>query len=194
MAVRLSWSTSDPDVAGYWLWRSVDDGPWTYVQTSNPSSATTVLALRRGHSYRFLVHAYDRVGNASEAAFGPGFKVRVYEERHRRISYRGKWRRDYRSFASARHHATPRSRAALARVRFRGRAVALVSRTTPRGGRARIYVDGRYLRTVSLYSPTVSSRTVVFAHAWRSSKRHTLSLQAVGAPRRVPLDAVVVLR
>ena len=81
MPVKLRWSSRSADVVGYWLWKSVDGHKWKFVPVPNPSASQTVLALEKGHTYRFLVHAYDAAGNASPAAFGPSFSVSVLEDR-----------------------------------------------------------------------------------------------------------------
>jgi hypothetical protein len=144
----------------------------------NPSATQAVLELRRGRDYRFLVHAYDAAGNASPAAFGPSFGVRVLEDRSSRVAYRGRWRQQH----------------TVARLAFRGRGVAWVSRTGPTGGRARVFVDGRYARTVSLHSAVAGGRTVVFSKSWRRSGRHRIVIRPTERPRQVPVDAFVVLR
>jgi hypothetical protein len=176
--VRLLWSARDADTVGFWLWQSVDGGPWTYVPVPNLSARRAVLPLRRGHRYRFLVHAYDARGNASPAVFGPSFSVGVLEST---------WRRRHLARGSA-----ARGRGAAARLAFRGRAVAWVTSTGPAGGRAQVLVDGRRVATVSLYSPTVAKRVVVFSRSWRSSRRHTIVVRPLAKPRSV--DAFVLLR
>jgi hypothetical protein len=176
--VRLRWSSRDADAVGFWLWKSVDGRPWEFVPVPNPSATQAVLELRRGRDYRFLVHAYDAAGNASPAAFGPSFGVRVLEDRSSRVAYRGRWRQQH----------------TVARLAFRGRGVAWVSRTGPTGGRARVFVDGRYARTVSLHSAVAGGRTVVFSKSWRRSGRHRIVIRPTERPRQVPVDAFVVLR
>ncbi|MGH2995930.1 MAG: hypothetical protein ACRDM9_06415, partial [Gaiellaceae bacterium] len=194
LPVRLSWSSRDPDAVGYWLWKSVDRSAWTYVRVPNLAATSVDLRLARGHEYRFLVHAFDAAGNASPAAVGPHFRVRLLEERNPGISYRGGWRRRYRSFASAHYLSSPTSRWAAARLTFTGRAVAWVSRQSPFGGRARVFLDGRYPRTVSLASPTFLAQTVVFSRRWSHVGAHTITVRPIGTRHRVPVDAFVVLR
>jgi hypothetical protein len=190
--VRLTWSCRDADAVGYWLWQRVDGRAWKYVPTANAGAKGTSLQLQRGHRYRFLVHAYDAAGNASPAAFGPEFRVRLLEERNRQIAYIGRWRRRYRSFASEYHLKTAADTHAAARLMFRGRAVAWVSRLSPQGGRARVFVDGRYAGTVGLLSSAATPRAIVFARRWRHAGRHVITVRPI-AGARVPLDAFVVL-
>ena len=192
--VRLRWSARDADTVGYWLWQSVDGGPWTYVPVPNLSARSAALRLRRGHRYRFLVHAYDAAGNASPAVFGPSFSVGVLEDRSPWIGYSGRWRHRRAARSTAGRESTVRGPRAIARLAFRGRGIAWVARTGPAGGRARVLVDGRYARTVSLYSPTVQRRVAVFSRSWRGPSRHTIVVRPVANPRRVSVDAFVLLR
>ena len=173
--VRLRWSSRDADAVGFWLWKSVDGRRWRFVPVPNPSARQAVLALRKGHRYRFLVHAYDEVGNASPAAFGPSFALRLLDDRSPRIAYRGR-------------------RRAVARLTIRARGVGWISRTGPTGGRARVFVDGRDAGTVSLYSPAPIRRAVVFSKSWRGKGRHSLAIRPLAGPRRTPVDAFVLLR
>jgi hypothetical protein len=192
--VRLSWRSRDADAVGYWLWKSVDGGPWRYVPVPNLSARQAVVRLRRGHRYQFLVHAYDASGNASPAVFGPTFSVGVLEDRSRWIVYGG--RRRHRSLprTTAGRESAAANRRSVARLAFRGRGVAWVARTGPAGGRARVRVDGRNAGTVSLYSPTAERRVVVFSRSWRRSTKHTIVVRPLAGPHRVSVDAFVLLR
>jgi hypothetical protein len=192
--VRLRWRSSDSDVAGFWLWRSVDGRQWRYVRRTNIWENTALVRLRRGHSYRFLVHAFDAAGNASPARLGPTFRVRVIQERSKSVHYRGLWRRLYRSQASAQHLASARTSTAASKFFFRGRAVAWVSRTTPAGGRARIFLDGRYVGTVDLASLAPGERQVVVSRRFRHRRLHRLKVVPVPGSGSVVVDAFAVLR
>ena len=192
--VRLRWSARDRDAVGFWLWKSVDGRRWRFVPVPNPSSRQAVLALRKGHRYRFLVHAYDAAGNASPAVLGPAFSVGVLEDRSPRITYGGRWSHRYLARATARHESAAIGPRAVARLAFTGRGIAWVARTGPTGGRARVVVDGHNAGTVSLYSPTTVWRAVVFSTSWRRSGRHSVAVRPIARPLRTVVDAFVLLR
>jgi hypothetical protein len=191
--VRLSWGSKDPDVAGYWLWRSVDGRSWKYVARPDLWRNEAFLRLRRGHSYRFLVHAFDAAGNASPAALGRRFSMRVFQERDPAVSYTGRWRRLFRWQASARHIASPRSTGARSRLVFRGKGISLVSPTSLDGGRVRIFIDRRYAGTIHLSSATPTERQVVFSGRLRQGW-HSIAVSPVPGSGSVRVDAFVVLR
>jgi hypothetical protein len=192
--VRLTWRSKDPDVAGYWLWRSVDGRGWRYVPRRDLWSNTALVRVSRGHSYRFLVHAFDEAGNASRAVFGPRFRTRVFQERNRAVAYSGRWARLYRPAASAKHVSVAQSGAVRSRLVFYGKAIAWVAPTSPEGGTASVFVDGRYIRTVDLASPEPLERQVVLFHSLRRLGWHSIAIRPRLAPVEVPVDAFVVVR
>ena len=194
VSVRLTWTSEAIDVAGYWLWMKVDRGSWRYVERPDLWAGKADVQVRRGHRYRFLVHAFDSAGNASRAVLGPTFRPRVLQEGHRRVSYSGRWRRLYDLEASQRHLALPTAGPVGARVRFRGKAIAWISSTSLDGGSADVYLDGRYVSTVSLASDVAAERQVVFTHRFTYRGRHRIAVIPTDAATPVAVDAFVVLR
>ena len=192
--VRLTWRSKDPDVAGYWLWRSIDGRRWHYVPRRDLWSNTASVRVSRGHSYRFLVHAFDEVGNASPAVKGYRFRTRVVQERNRAVSYKGRWVHRYRPEASAKHVSLARSGTVRSQFVFYGKAVAWVSPTSPEGGTAAVFVDGRYVKTVDLAAPEPRERQVVLYHRLRRVGWHRIVIRPSVGPVEVPIDAFVVLR
>ena len=192
--VLLKWGSNDPDVAGYWLWKSVNGRPWKYVQRPDLWKSSAMLRLPRHRTYRFLVHAFDASGNSSRAVMGPTFRPRVYQERSPSVSYRGSWRRHYRLEASRHHLAFPGSSSPAAKLVFWGKAVAWVSSTSLDGGAANVFVDGRYAGRVELSSPTPGDRQVVFSDRFKRRGWHRIAVAPVDGAGAVALDAFVVLR
>jgi hypothetical protein len=192
--VRLTWSSRDADVAGYWLWKSRDGHRWRYVFRTDLWSNTAVVRVSPGHSYRFLVHAFDEAGNASRAVLGPRFSARVLQERNRAISYRGRWRHLYRSSASARHVSAPRDGRVRASLRFYGRGIAWVSPTSAQGGTAAVFIDGRFIRRVDLTSVAPRERQIVFSYRFGRPGWHRIGIRPRDGEPVVPLDAFVTLR
>jgi hypothetical protein len=195
VTVRVHMSATDNGggIAGYWLWQSTDGGPFTPVAAS-PLPDSADVRLRPGHRYGFVVQAVDFAGNLSPAAYGPTFVLRTLQERS--ASYSPSWRRRYSRPAHRRFQSSTYVRQAQARFAFVGRSVAWVARMGSKGGAARVYVDGAYVRTVDLYSTTPVARKVVFTRRWASSGVHTLTIRSVStsAKPRVSVDAFVVLR
>jgi hypothetical protein len=65
----------------------------------------------------------------------------------------------------------------------------------PTRGTARVYLDGRYIATVSQYSRTFKAKVIVFARNVGEGE-HTLKIQTVGTRGRptVAVDGLYVLR
>jgi hypothetical protein len=193
--VRVALSATDdgPGIAGYWLWQSTDGGAFDPV-SATPLPDSVVLRLRSGHSYGFVVQAVDFAGNLSTAAYGPVFRLQTFQEQS--ASFSPSWRRSYGWRAHQRFQSSSYVRSAQARFRFTGRAISWVAKKSRRGGDARVYVDGHYVATVSLYSSRAVSRKIVFSRRWAGSGSHTLELRSIATRTRprVSVDAFVVLR
>jgi hypothetical protein len=192
--IKLSWTSHARDVVGYWLWMRVDGGRWRYVDRPDVWSSSAEVRVRHDHRYRFLVHAFDAAGNASRAVKAPSFRTRVLQERHRRVSFYGRWERFYRPEASRQHVALPTQGAVRSRLSFRGKAVAWVSSTSPEGGTADVFLDGRYVGTVDLTSDTAVERQVVFSHRFGYRRRHRIAVVPAEGSPAVAVDAFVILR
>jgi hypothetical protein len=190
--VELS-ATDTGGIAGYWLWQSTNGGQAVPVSAS-PLAGSAKVRLLPGRSYTFVVQAVDLAGNLSEPVWSRPFTLRAYQEKQ--ASYSASWRRKFGRRAYGRFQSSSSSSVAQARFSFSGRGVAWVARTSRRGGRARVYIDGRYVDTVSLYSSRVVARKVVFRRRWTGTRFHTIAIRSVAsaARPRVSVDAFVVLR
>ena len=79
---------------------------------------------------------------------------------------------------------------------FSGRAVAWVAPKSSSMGSARVYVDGVYKGTITLYASPSRLRQAVFDYAWSSSAHHILKIVLVGPSSRprVDVDGFIILR
>lgn len=68
---------------------------------------------------------------------------------------------------------------------FKGTSVALVGRTRPDGGYAKVSLDGKFQKQVDYYSPVATNDVVIFKQDGLPPGDHTLELEVVGwlAPR-----------
>ncbi len=196
---RLAWSATDEDgVAGYELQRSKDGG--AYINVSLPTATRTNItpSLEPGSTYRFRVRAQDNTGNWSAWKYGPTFKVDPRQENGVGVSYpSGAW--TIQNLASAYGGAVKYSteKGAKAKVSFKGRNVAWVAPKRPNRGKAEVYLDGKKVATVDLYSATALSRKVIYAaNNLNPSVTHTLIVKVMGTSGRprVDVDAFVVVR
>jgi hypothetical protein len=119
-----------------------------------------------------------------------------YSEASRAIRYSGSWPRQLSTtyFGGAARYA--RIRSAAATLTFTGNQVAWLSRRGPTSGRARVYLDGRLVTTINLYSPTTRIKQVVFSRTYTTVRTHRIKIVVVGTAGhpRVTVDGFFVLR
>jgi hypothetical protein len=194
--VRVSWSASDPrGIGGYELQVSKDGGTYGRVGFYSGSVRSTALSLFTRHDYKFRVRAHDRVGNLSAWATAGVFRIGRFEQTSSLVSYRGSWRgiRDTRASGSSLSYST--QFAATATFRFTGTQVAWVTSAGPKDGYARIYLDGEYVTSMTLYQQSWSFRRIAFTGSFAASAVHTITIwvRAPAGHPRIDVDAFLVL-
>jgi hypothetical protein len=109
------------------------------------------------------------------------------------IAYRSTWRFASLASYSRGHVKYATTRGATATLRFTGTGIAWVGPTGPTRGSARVYIDGRYIRTVDLRRSTFRARSVVFSKALAAGT-HTIVIRVVTSGRPVAIDELIVGR
>jgi hypothetical protein len=81
-------------------------------------------------------------------------------------------------------------------VRFTARRIAWHGPTGPTRGKAKVYVDGRYVKTVDLRRATFDPRATLFRTGWSKVGKHTLTIVVAGTRGRpmVAIDDFTILR
>jgi hypothetical protein len=122
--------------------------------------------------------------------------VRLIGDRSSSIRYEGRWR-------LARHHGyrgdTVRyatARGASATLRFTGRGVAWQGPTGPTRGKAKVYLDGKLVRTVDLRRSSFTPRSTLFSKRWSSSRTHMIRIVVLGTSGRamVAIDGFAITK
>ncbi|CAN5557879.1 hypothetical protein BH20CHL6_BH20CHL6_08180 [soil metagenome] len=195
--VNVSWSGTDDGgmPLSYQVRRTSDGVTWTDVSLSRSAATSVIQNLARTVRYTFAVRARDAAGNWSDWMIANRLRPLLTESHYARVSYGGDWKKQALTDASGGsvHHA--RVRGARAILEFTGSSVSWISTLAPVRGRARIYVDGLYVRTIDLRRTTTVTRRVVFATSWAASGGHRLEIRVAGTAGRprVDVDAFVVL-
>jgi uncharacterized delta-60 repeat protein len=197
--VRLSWSATDSEgtVTDYNLQRSTDGGAYQNMNLSTATTKTVTHSLLPNHNYRYRVRATDDNGNKSFWKYGPRFAVDTHQESSTAIAYTDTWKQQSISgaYGGAVKYAT--ASGATAKLTFTGRNVAWVAPRSSTRGKAEVWLDGKKVATVDLYSATALSRRVVYAaNNLDPSVTHTLQVKVLGTAGRprVDVDAFAVLR
>jgi hypothetical protein len=194
--IRLRWSGSDggSGIDSYEVARQTDDGAWATIGATATGTLDVVLAT--GHEYQFRVRAIDRSGNRSNWAYGPTQRLIGYQETSSRIAYRGSWRTATGpSYAGGATKFASRE-GKQATLTFTGRQVAFAAPTGPSRGRARVYVNGGFVGTISLYAATAGPSRILGRWSWSTSARRTITIRVVGTSGhpRIDVDRFIVIR
>jgi beta-N-acetylhexosaminidase len=194
--VRTSWSATDPcGISAYTLERRVTGGSWFVQSLSSPTSTSVSQALLRGTTYQFVVKAADGAGNTGGWSYGPAIEPLLTQQFATTVSYGGAWTVGFSSGYSGGSTRYATAAGAWASWTFTGSSVGWVAAVGPGRGSAKVYVDGIYERTVSLYASTTALRRVAYALTWGSQGTHTIRIVVLGTAGhpRVDVDAFVRL-
>ncbi len=139
------------------------------------------------YATRYVNKVMDRYRKGSKSA--PALDWRTISERSAAIDYHGTWRlARHRSYGGGAVRYA-RSAGASATLTFTGRTVVWSGPTGPTRGKAKIYVNGRYVKTVDLRRSTFDPRATLYRANWSASARRTLTIVVVGTKGR-PMVAI----
>lgn len=176
----------------YRVWERVNGNDWETIATGKFVSITRRVA--NGNEYRYRVRAQEG-DDWTDDATSPEVQLVRASEASASMSYRGKWKtaKGSKYIGGKAKYATKRG--AKASFTFEGRSVAVVGPKGPTRGKARVYIDGRYVKTINMYSRSYRARQVVFAYNWSRTGDHRVSLVVLGTKRHpmVAIDAMYVL-
>ena len=195
--VRLAWTGADAGsgVARYELSRSTNGGStWTSVSTSIATAGTDQTLFSSG-TVRYRTRAVDLAGNVSAWATGPTVTPRLIQPSSATVAFARTWTTSSSSSYSGGSVRAATTAGASASYTFTGRSIGLVTTRSTSRGSVRIYVNGVYQATVSLYGAT-SFRYVPWQKTWTTSATRTIKLVVVGTPGRprFDLDAFIVAK
>jgi hypothetical protein len=145
---------------------------------------------------QFAIAGRDGVGNVGPQAESPAATAVLLQDGTILAKYTGTWSLVSTSSASnGRLHASTRAGASV-EFKTTARAIAIVGRKAAGNGKAKIYVDGAYVKTIDLYRSSTQSKVVVFNTSWSTNGLHSVKLVVVGTAGRprVEVDAFPILR
>jgi nitrous oxidase accessory protein NosD len=191
---RISWAATAGATA-YQLQVQREGGAWKTLNLATPGSRSVGLAYERDGRYRARVRVKDATGAWSPWSHSTLVGTARYQETSPTIDYSGSWTRTRSLGASGAYVRFATSAGATATFGFVGQAVTWVALRGLGRGSARIYVDGVYRTTVSLYRSSTLVRSIAFVAGWSMRGPHAVTVKVIGTSRhpRIDVDAFAVL-
>jgi len=165
----------------------------TVVNTTGTSVALTGVA---GQMSKIRVRARDLAGNVG--AWSSVKQVAVpFNNSSMKFAKSGKWKtaKSGSLYKGSSRYTTKKG--ATATMSFRGgKSAYLITSTGSKRGKVKVYVDGKYVKTVNLFSKKTVNRKAIFLKSLKGSGKHTIKL--VAAPtatrKRIDIDGLAVKR
>ena len=150
-------------VAYWWLTGSSQTTGWSTYATRYVSKVMTI--------YR---------GTAEAPTTAASTSIHRYSEGSSKVTYSGTWRMaSHPSYAGDKAKYSTKA-GATASFAFSGTKVIWYGPVGPTRGKARVLIDGTYVKTVNLYSSSFTARKAVFSKSWAAAGAHTLVIEVVG--------------
>jgi hypothetical protein len=143
------------------------------------------------------VTAYDCAGNSTWKTIGT--RAIVSQESDTALTYKGAWSTSDRGYLSGGHSAKTKQRGASVTINVDspswGDHLALVMEKGPNRGKAAVYIDGNYKKTINTYSAKTRHRVIMFDTVLPAGP-HTIKLvnKATCGHPRIEFDAVLTHR
>jgi hypothetical protein len=170
------WLGSWRRVAYWWLTGSSKTSGWSAYATRY---VRNVMAIYKGTR---LVESKD------------SSNIHRFSENSKAIDYRGSWKRAEHPGYRGDTARQAKRKGQTATFRFTGSQVAWNGPKGPTRGKAKVYLDGQYVKTVDLYARHFDARNRLFTKSFADSGSHTLTIKVVGTRGRpvVSIDEFVV--
>lgn len=165
-------------VAHWWLTGRAEHDPRTWSKLAR----------------NYIKRIFDRIAKGGKGGGGAGWVGRTFQERNVGTAYTGPWvRAGHRSY-SGRWALQSTRRGARMSFTFAGTGITWLGPEGPTRGRAKVWLDGRYLGTIDAYATGFRPRAELFRRTWKSHGTHTLTIEIVGTTGRpvVSIDAFAV--
>ena len=194
--VLVDWglASTDAGLARYELQRRVGDGSWTSLGLVSATTSSSSRNVPSGASVRFRVRAVDRNGTVGSWVTSAAFRATAVSDSSTAIHWSGGWSyASYATYLGRRVHSTSAA-GATATITFHGSAFAWAGPVGPTRGKAKVYLDGRYLATVDMYRTRFAARDLVIARNIGDGT-HTLRIATLGTTGRptVAIDELYLL-
>ncbi len=177
------------------LYRSLDSWKRVAYWWLTGSKRTTGWSSTAKHYVARVMRLYAKAGGKSGPDPAPVKRVH-YSEKNSAITYTGTWKTAAYGGYAGDHVRYAKSAGASATLTFTGRKVTWYGPAGPTRGKAKVYLDGTYVRTVDFHRGSFKARLGAFKASWKTSGSHTLRIVVIGSSSHpmVAIDEFVVTK
>jgi beta propeller repeat protein len=194
LSFKVSWSGSDPlpqsGIAAYDVEYKVGpNGTWTNWKSNTTAKSADFKLAKAGNTYYFRAKSKDNAGN--ESVWSTIKKTIVPYDNNSLIASRSGFGSTAKSLSSGFYLGTTRystKKGDKITYRFTGKSVALIGPKASSRSKAKIYINGNYVKTIDAYSSTLKHRQVLFSKTWSSSGTRTITIENLGTAGRTRFD------
>jgi hypothetical protein len=172
-------------------------GSLALTPINGPSIADSTASVSRSQAIAPANVSSDVPPDASPEAAAPvdpQIEETTHQETSASLEYTGDWSSAEHSDYLAGRALWSTERGASASLTFTGVGISWIGPTGPTRGKAKIYVDGRYVKTVDTYAGRFDPSRVLYSTSYMTQKPRTIKIVVVGTRNHpmVAIDALVV--
>ena len=197
--VSLAWRGHDnlSGICRYRVHQQINAGAVTGIVPARPTNTSVGRAIIPGtRVYHFSVQPTDCSDNTPGFIAGNTVRIVTFQNTNSAIKYSAGWNRLRSPGTSGGTINSTSKKNASAKLTFTGRQIAWVASKSALRGKARVYIDGKLVKTVDLHSKTLQRRRVVYTRGWATDGSHTIrivNLATSGRPA-IDIDSLLALR
>lgn len=167
-------------------WRRV---AYWWLTGSKKTSGWSTYATRYVNK---VMRLYDKGGGSAATASD----TKRFSEKSVAVTYEGTWKTAKHKGYTGDRVRYAKAAGAAATFTFTGSKVVWYGPMGPTRGKAKVFVDGTYVKTVNLHRGSFKARAKAFTYKWSASGQHTLRIEVVGTSGHpmVAIDEFVVTK
>jgi len=201
--VRITWPAATDNVGGSgvkeYLVRKIVNGGAPVDVATVPASPAPGISLDLPNSaltYRICVYTFDNGNNHSGPRCSATFKTVSVSESSTAMHFTGTWALSNSAVYVGGKAKVSSKANSTATVSFRGNRVGWYARMGPAYGSARVYIDGKFNKTVNMNAATISDRKLVYTKAWAAVGSHSIRIVVLGTSGhpKVVVDQIFYLQ
>lgn len=154
-----------------------------------PDAQSLNYTFVKGSSYVFRLRATDADGNVSGWSTGPTVGARLYQQTSSTFTFSSGWTSLSKSSFSSGSAKYTKTKGKAFKVTATGRVFSFITTTGPTRGKAKVYVDGTYVKTIDMYASSTHYRVQKYTKAFSTSGKHTIKIVVSGTSGRPRVDA-----